>query len=278
MSVIPATRRQFRPDTDESGFARWYREHEKLLLGLTGFVGFFALWQVASNLELINPLFFSSPIDVVQAGIREVQVERFWRDVRVSAVEFSIGFFVAVGLAIPLGLVAGWYRRLSYALDPWLNFINSLPRVALLPLLVLWLGLGLESKIAVVFLGAFFSVIIPTVDGVRTVDKRLLDVARSFGARQRKIFTSIVAPATVPFIVTGLRLGVARALIGVIVGELFGANEGLGVMITRASQNLQADRMLFGVLLFTTVGVVSVEGIRAIERRLQRWRPPAQEH
>ena len=85
-------------------------------------------------------------------------------------------------LAVPLGLIIGWYKRLSYMADPWLNLFNSLPRIALIPLLVLWVGLGIESKIAVVFLGAFFSIIIPTVQGVRKVDRRLLDVATSFGA------------------------------------------------------------------------------------------------
>lgn len=252
---------------------RWIRRHQQMLLGLTGFIGFFILWQIASNQRWINPLFFSSPIDIVAAGIREVQVPRFWDDVRVSTFEFALGFGVAVILAVPIGIATGWYRRLSYSLDPWLNFINSLPRVALLPLIVLWFGLGVESKITVVFLGVFFSVVIPTVEGVRTVDRRFIDVAHSFGASQRRLFISVITPATVPFIVTGLRLGVARGLIGVIVGELYAATEGLGVMITRASQNLQADRMLFGVLIFTIAGIVGVEGVRIIERYFERWRP-----
>lgn len=252
-------------------------EHERVILGLAGFVGFLALWQVASRLQLINPLFFSSPIDIGRAAVQEVQVPRFWEDFRTSGFEFITGYLIAVFLAIPLGLAAGWYQRLSYMLDPWLNFMNALPRVALLPLIVLWFGLGVESKVTVVFLGAFFSVIIPTVEGVRTVDRGFLDVARSFGASQRRIFTSVVAPSTVPFIVAGLRLGIGRALIGVVVGELYAATGGLGVMITRASQNLQADRMLFGVLIFTVAGIIGVEGVRIIERRFQRWRPSIEE-
>jgi NitT/TauT family transport system permease protein len=256
---------------------RWLRRHQQMLLGLTGFLGFFVLWQIASNRGWINPLFFSSPIDILAAGTREVQVPRFWNDVRVSAFEFGVGFGAAVVLAVPIGIATGWYRRLSYSLDPWLNLINSLPRVALLPLIVLWFGLGAESKITVVFLGVFFSVVIPTVQGVRTVDRRFIDVAHSFKASQRRLFTSVVVPATVPFIVTGLRLGVARGLIGVIVGELYAATDGLGVMITRASQNLQADRMLFGVLIFTIAGIIGVEGVRMGERYFERWRPNMQE-
>ncbi len=265
------------PGRRRSPLARWYRRNERALLGVTGFVGFLLFWEIGSRVGLIEPLFFSRPTEILAAGADEVQRPRFWKDVQVSSFEFGVGYFAAVLLAVPLGVMVGWYRRVSYAVDPWLNFINSLPRVALLPLVVLWVGLGVESKILVVFLGAFFSIVIPAVQGVRTVDRRLLDVAWSFGASQRRIFTSVVAPATVPFIVTGLRLGVARALIGVIVGELYAQTEGLGVLIGRATASLQADRMLFGVLIFTVAGIVGVEAIRLVERYFERWRPVTEE-
>jgi NitT/TauT family transport system permease protein len=161
--------------------------------------------------------------------------------------------------------------------DPWLNLFNSLPRIALIPLLVLWVGLGIESKIAVVFLGAFFSIIIPTVQGVRTVDRRLLDVATSFGASQRLLFTSVVGPATVPFITTGMRLGIGRALIGVIVGEIYAQTTGLGVMIVRANENIQPERMFFGILIFTFSGIIGVAALRRVEKYFDRWRPVFEE-
>jgi NitT/TauT family transport system permease protein len=247
--------------------------NERVLLALIGVFGFLAIWEIGSRLGLIEDLFFSRPSAVLAAGVLEVQKPRFWTDLQASLTEFAIGYVVAIAIGIPLGLAAGWFKRLHFALDPWLNFFNSLPRVALLPVLVILFGLGLGSKIAVVFLGAFFSVIIPTVQGVRTVDRRFLDVARSFGASQSRLFLSVVAPATVPFMVTGLRLGVARALIGVVTGELYAATIGIGVMIRRASEALQADRMLFGVLIFTVAGIVGVEFVRSFERRFQRWRP-----
>jgi NitT/TauT family transport system permease protein len=132
---------------------------------------------------------------------------------------------------------------------------------------------GPASKIAVVFLGAFFSIVIPTVQGVRTVDRRFLDVARSFRASRARLFSSVVLPATVPFIVTGMRLGIARALIGVVTAELYTQTEGIGVLIRRATELRQGDRALFGVLLFTVSGVIGVELIRRIEARFQKWRP-----
>jgi NitT/TauT family transport system permease protein len=260
-----------------SPLARWFRRNERLALGVVGIVGFLVFWEVGSRAGFIDAFFFSRPTAVAAAGINEIQLPRFWNDVRVSAFEFAAGYFGAILLGIPLGIAFGWYRRLSWMADPWLNLFNSLPRIALLPLLVLWLGLGVESKIAVVFLGAFFSIIIPTVQGVRTVDNRFLDVARSFGASQPRLFTSVVAPATVPFIATGLRLGLGRALIGVVVGELYAQTTGLGVMIVRASENIQPDRMYFAILLLTTLGIVGVEGLRRVERYFDRWRPSLEE-
>lgn len=247
---------------------------ERFLLGATGVIGFLLVWEAAARAGAINVQFFASPTLIAAAGIEEVQKPEFWDAAATSAYEFFAGFTLAVILGIPLGLMAGWFVKLNYALDPWLNFFNALPRVALLPVLVIIFGVvGPGAKIAVVFLGAFFSVIIPTVQGVRTVDRKYLDVATSFRASKRLLFTSVVGLATVPFIVTGLRLGMARGLIGVVTGELYAASEGLGVIIRRSAETRQGDRMLFAVLLFTFAGIVGVELIRAVERRFQKWRP-----
>lgn len=256
---------------------RWYRRREQLLLGTLGFVLFFAGWQVASNLHVINALFFSSPIAIVQAGVTLVQTGAFWNDVRVSSIEFVAGFGVAVLVSVPLGIAIGWYRRLSYAADPWLNFLNPLPKIAILPVVILAFGLGIESKIFLVFFGVFIALIIPTIQGVRTVDRSFLDVARSFGASQRRLFTSVVLPSTVPFIITGLRLGISRGLIAVVVSELYAQTTGLGVLIDRAADALRSDRMLFAVFIFSLMGIVGTAAIRVVERRFDRWRPSAQD-
>jgi NitT/TauT family transport system permease protein len=256
-----------------SPLGRWYRRNERSALGIAGLLSFFALWQIGSMAGWIDPFFFSSPSDVFTAAVAEVQLPRFWEDVRYSLTEVTVGLFASVVLAVPLGLAIGWYRRVSFTFDPWLNFFNAIPRPAFIPLVVLWVGLGIEMKIIIVFLGGFFSIIVPTVEGVRTVDRQLLDVARSFRASSRRLFTSVVIPATVPFIATGVRLALGRLLIGVVIAELYAQTKGLGVLIGKAADTLQSDRMMFGILIFTLLGVVTTTAAGRIERYLQRWRP-----
>ena len=249
-------------------------ENQRLTYGLAGVFVFLAFWELGSRVGYIDRGFFGRPTGILEAGLKETQTDRFWSDLWASFSEFAIGFLLAIALGIPIGLAAGRFRRLQFALDPWLNFFNSLPRIALLPILVIMFGVfGPASKIAVVFLGAFFSIVIPTMQGVRTTDRRFIDVAHSFNASERLLFRSVVIPSTVPFIVTGLRLGIARALIGVVTAELYTQTEGIGVMIRRATELRQGDRALFGVLLFTISGVIGVELIRRVEARFQKWRP-----
>lgn len=252
---------------------RWLRRNEPTVLRAAGVIGFFVLWQLASDLGLIDSFLFSSPLAIAEAGAAEVVLPRFWNDVRVSGLELGVGTALAVLTAVPIGIVIGWYRRVSLAGDPWLNFTNALPRAALVPLAVLWLGLGMEMKTMIVFLGGFFSIVLPTVDGVRTTERQFLDVARSFGARDRLILTSIVLPGIVPFVISGMRIMVGRVLAGVIIAEFYAQTEGLGVMVYKAASNLQMDRMLFGVLIFTLLGVVLYEAVGALERHFDRWRP-----
>ena len=266
-TISPRVRRPRHP------LVRWYRRNERVLLSVTGLVAFFAAWQIGSNLGAIDPYFFSSPLDILAAGAREVRLPRFWEDVKTSALELGVGSLAAVIVAVPLGIAIGWYRRVSLTFDPWLNFFNALPRVALVPLVVLWAGLGVEMKTVIVFLGGFFSIILPTVEGVRTVERSLLDVSRSFRAPERLIFTSLVIPGTLPFIASGMRVAVGRVLAGVIIAEFYAQTSGLGVMIARSAATQQPDRSLFGVLIFTLLGLLLTEGVGSVERYLQRWRP-----
>jgi NitT/TauT family transport system permease protein len=250
--------------------------NERLLFGATGVIVFLVLWEVGARVGWVNTGWFASPVMVAQAGAQLVQDPAFWGHAYTSMYEFVVGFVLAILIGVPLGLATGWFTRLNYLLDPWISFFNALPRVALIPVLILVFGvLGPGAKVAVVFLGAFISILIVTVMGVRTVDRKYLDVATSFRASQYRIFSSVVALATVPFIITGLRLGMARALIGVVTAEVFLQTGGLGFLIRRFAESRNADDMLFTILIFTAAGIVGVQAIKVVEKRFQRWRPEA---
>lgn len=255
------------------GPARWYLSNERRVLAFVSFGSFFLLWELGAQLGVVNLLFFSSPSRIVADAVVELQRARFWSDARLSLIELVIGYVTAAVLGVIVGVLAGWYRRVNYFLDPWLSFLYALPRIALLPMIVLWFGLTIVSVVAAVFLGVFFTVVIGTLQGVRTVDRRFLEVAQSFGASRLHLFRSVVLPSTVPFILSSLRLGVGHALVGVFIGELYAANAGIGFMILLAGQQQQTDRLLFGVVIFTLTGVVLIELLRQLEIRFQRWRP-----
>jgi NitT/TauT family transport system permease protein len=252
---------------------RWYLRNERLVLGLAGFAFVLALWEVAAQLGWIRLVLLSSPSRIWNAALIEFGSGRIWPHIGVSLLEFALGFLAASLLGILVGLVAGWFRRANYVLDPWLAALYATPDVALVPLIILWLGIGLWSKVFVVFLTALFAVAINTLVGVQSTDVRMLEVARSFGASQLTIFRTVVLPSAVPFILTGLRLASGRALVGVVLAELIAANQGIGFMINLAGTTLNTARMMVGVILLGLFGVLLGELMRRVERRFDVWRP-----
>ena len=252
---------------------RWYLANERVLLPFGTFVALIAGWEIGVRTGALEEFFFSSPSKVLLAGIREMQLPRFWNDVFISVQEFAIGYAAAAALAIPFGLVTGWFRPLHYFFDPWLSAFNATPRIALLPLVILWVGLGIMSKIVIVFLGVFFPIVIQTFYGVRTVDANLIEVSRSFGATPRQRLLTVVLPSVVPFVLTGMRIGVGRGVGGVLVGEFFTSQAGLGNMVFRAGQTLQTDRLLFGAIFITILALLGFKAISTLEARFRVWRP-----
>jgi ABC-type nitrate/sulfonate/bicarbonate transport system permease component len=247
--------------------------YERVLIGGGTLAVFLLAWELCADTHLINPLFISSPSRVALAGAAQIFDPDFWNDVRVSASEFCFGYAAAAAIGIPLGLMMGTSRRLQYLLNPFVDALNAVPRVTLLPLLIIWFGIGIWSKVAVVFLGAVIPIVISALSGVRTNEARFTTMARSFSASRFKTFTSIILPGTVPFIFTGLKYAAGRALLGVVVGELYAATAGVGHMIADAGNTFQTDILFFGVFIFTATGLVVVALLGRLERHFERWRP-----
>lgn len=259
---------------DASKFYRFYLNQEKKILGTIAVVLFLVVWELVGNVyQLINPMFMSAPSLIAKAGVELFRSGEIWNDLYVSGVEFAWGFALSVVVGIPFGIGIGWYKKMAYIFDPFINAMNATPRVALLPLIIIWLGIGILSKIGIIFIGAVFPLMINTRDGVKTTPITLVDAARSFGASQWQIFKSVVVPSTVPFVLTGLRLAVGRSLIGVFVGELYAATAGIGFMITVAGATFQTDKVFVGILIFIITGLIATDILDRIERRFDEWRP-----
>ena len=258
---------------EASAAYKFYLNNEKKILGTSAVVLFLTAWELVGNvLGMINPMFMSAPSLIFKAAIQMFSSGEIYNDLYVSGLEFAWGYLLSVAVGVPFGIACGWYKKFAYIFDPFINAMNATPRVALLPLVIIWLGIGILSKVGIIFLGAF-PILINARDGVKTTPYNLLTAARSFGASEWQIFKSVVLPSTLPFILTGLRLGVGRALIGVMVGELYAATAGIGFMITVAGATFQTDKVFVGVLIFAISGMIAMELLTRLESRFDKWRP-----
>ena len=251
---------------------------ERRLLGVAGILLPLALWEAIPWVITLPKgirLFFATPSQTSLALGRLIATGEFQRHFAVSAAEFLLGLGLAVAFGLPLGTLLGRSRTLDALLDPYVTALNATPRIVWLPLLILWCGVGIWSKVMIVFIGALFPLLINTYEGVRAVDRVLVNVVRSFGAGEWQVMRVVVLPYAVPFIVAGLRLAIGRAVLGVVVGEFFGASRGLGYLIASAASNYQVDVMFAGVLVFMGLSLLLSLSVKSLEARLIRWRPEA---
>ncbi|HKX18149.1 MAG TPA: ABC transporter permease [bacterium] len=243
------------------------------VISTTAVVMFLAAWEGVVRFGLINPLFTSSPSRIVMTFLRMLHEGVLAKDIRVSGTEFLIGYSAAILVGVLVGVAMGWYRDVSAALQPFVSALYSTPRIALLPLFIIWLGIGIWSKVAVVFLVAMFQILINAEAGVRAADESLIRTARSFGANDWQIFTTIVVPGAVPFLIAGLRLGLGQALVGIVVGELYAATAGIGYEIAVAGETFQTDRVFVGIAILALAAIFLMWCLRRVELRFERWKP-----
>jgi ABC-type nitrate/sulfonate/bicarbonate transport system permease component len=252
------------------------RNIEQYLWKSSGAVLLLLGWEIGARTGVLPERYTSRPSTVFETGINLLYSGDLLGDIAVTGFELAVGMSVAIAIGIPIGLVAGWNRRIRYLIDPYLSALYATPALGLLPLLVLWFGIGIRSTTALVVISAIFPIVINVMYGVRTVDVRLVRMARSFGAGQVRILQHIVFPSTVPYLVSGLQVGLARGLIGVVIGEMYAARDGgLGYMIAVAGASIDVNQMFVAVVLVTAAGMIMIGAIRTLEQRLQRWKPKA---
>ena len=243
-----------------------------VLLGMLSFVVILATWEAVARLEWVSTFFVSRPTMIADALAESARSGELARNVSVSLREFAAGFGAAVVVGLVLGVLAGWFRTVEYALDPFIWFIYSAPLIAFYPLFVLWLGLGPRTVIAISFLLSVTPIAVNTMTGIKNVSPVLLVAARAFGARPRDVLWKVALPASVPMIAAGLRLGIGRALTGVVVAELFVPSGGLGSSIAYNGGLLRTTNMLASLMVIVVLGVICTQGLSAIEARVDSWR------
>jgi sulfonate transport system permease protein len=240
----------------------------RTLVSTLSVIAFLALWEIAPRAGIVDTRYTSQPTRVIAAGLEIVRTGSFVQDVSVSLSEFAIGFALAIGIGVPLGLLLGRFPVLRYLLDPPIMAIYATPHLALLPIIVVWLGIGMQSKIAVAFVGGVIPILVNSMAGVRGVEHSWVVAARSFCAGERDVFLKVILPASLPSVILGIRLGLSRAVLGVVVAEMYQSQAGVGNEIMRYGSEFRTDQLLFNVLLVSLFGVMATSAVRALEERL----------
>jgi len=220
----------------------------------------------------VDPVFMSYPTAILQAVPAMIASGELPKALLSSVIGLAVGLSLSIVFGTLLGLLMGRYRLMDQILDLQINALYATPNVALIPLLILWFGLGLLSKIVIIFLAAFFPIIVNTYAGVRNVGRGLVEVALAEGANEAQIFTKIVVPASLPFIMTGIRLAMGRAVVAMVVAELFTALAGLGGAIMNYGNAFKTDKLFVVIIVLALLGVSLTESVRYLERKLAPWK------
>jgi ABC-type nitrate/sulfonate/bicarbonate transport system permease component len=250
--------------------AVWQRRRTPITRTIATVV-FLAVWELSVRAGWVDPLFLSSPSAVAVRLAQVFMDGTIWPHLAASGTVAFLGFALSCLVGVPIGILMGRSVLVRDTLEPFIMAQASIPTVALLPLFIIWLGIGLSAKIALVFVGAFFGIIVSTEAGVSNIDQRLIETARSFTATELEILAKIVLPAALPYIIAGMRLAIARVLIMVVVAELYASTAGVGYLIFQAGASYDTSMIFVGVVILAAAGVTMNAILRAIERRVAPW-------
>ena len=256
----------------KSALARWWdRRGFVNCLRWGAILIFIGAWEGASRAGWLDPLFASSPSLIVEKLASMIADGSIWPHVLASANIAALGFGLSVLVGVPMGLFMGRSLAFRSTIEPFVTALNASPQVAFLPLLIIWLGIGIASKVALVFLGSFIIMVINTETGVAQVDRRLIETARSFMANERQILVKVILPSALPYIIAGMRLGVGRTLVMVVVAEIYAATKGLGYLIFQAGGLYDTAQVFVGVVILAGAGILFNSFLRWLEKRLAPW-------
>jgi len=254
----------------DTGDALAARKRRLILIRICAIIVTFGAWEVFGR--QINPLFMSYPSKIVMGAVTLLQGGVLQAAALESFRTLALGYTGGALFGVAVGLLIGRYREVEAALDWLINALYATPLVALIPLVILWFGLGFTAKLFIVFLFTLFPVLINTSIGVKNVSRSLIDVGVAFVANERQIFSKIILPASLPYIMAGLRLGIGRAIIGMVTAEFFTAISGLGGLVVKYGNNFRTDEMLVPVLILMALGVLLTGALQRAESLIAPWK------
>jgi NitT/TauT family transport system permease protein len=240
-------------------------------VGIAVPVALLALWEIASRLAVLSPRYFPPPTAVAAGLATQAAMGDLGDHLLVTLTRLALAFTLAALLGVPLGLVMGLVRPVRHAVDPYVAFIYPVPKIALLPFLLIILGVGESAFVLTGAISAFFQIVISTLAGVQTMDPRLLEVGQNYGAHGVRLFRKVILPAALPAIFTGLRLGLGLALVAVVAVEFIAAKSGLGHLVYRHWQMLSTTEMYGAFVLVGALGLLLTRGLRALQSRMLVW-------
>ena len=254
------------------GRRRVWSRKQRWLFGTLNLTVFFILWQIVATATDIPKLFLPSVTEVWAELVEMHQEGILWGNLGISLWVYVVGMVISIVIAVPLGLFIGGVRIVDKIASPYIWAIYTTPRLILMPLVLLWVGINDTARIVIIVLSAVPATLVVVMEGVKTVDNSLLRAARSFGASRYRLFRSVVMPSTVPFIATGIRMGVSRGLIGLFIGELFTAANGIGYIIALSSKTFNSAQTYAMLFIFVFFCVAMVGLTQLLERKVSVWR------
>jgi NitT/TauT family transport system permease protein len=234
-------------------------------------LGLLALWEVLARLAVLSPRYFPPPSRIGAVLVTSFGEGDLGGETLVTLTRLGLAFALAAAPAVPLGLLMGMARPVREAVEPYIAFLFPVPKIALLPFLLILLGVGEPAFVLTGALSAFFQITLSTLAGVQTMDPRLLEVGRNYGAHGARLFTRVILPAALPSILTGLRLGLGLALVAIVAVEFIAARSGLGHLVYRHWQTLSTPEMYGAFALVGALGLLLTRGLRVVQARALAW-------